>query len=40
MMTDGKTLGDAITDLRGRVKNGDLTWLAYAVYGHPEARLV
>ena len=39
MLTEGRTLGEAVTDLRRRVKNGDPTWLAYAVYGHPAARL-
>jgi hypothetical protein len=37
---DNLTLGQAVSDLRLRAKDGDLTWLAYAVYGHPEARLV
>src|SRR6185437_10753448 len=36
---DHPTLGQAVSDLRLRAKDGDLTWLAYAVYGHPEARL-
>jgi hypothetical protein len=40
MMQDGKTLGEAVTALRGKVEKGDPTWLAYAVYGHPEARFL
>jgi len=36
----GKTLGEAVTALRGKVEKGDPTWLAYAVYGHPEARFL
>ncbi len=39
MLMDGRTLGEAVTELRGRIRDGDPTWLAYAVYGHPEARL-
>ena len=35
------TLGDAVAELRGKVtKRGDPTWLAYAVYGHPQAKLM
>ena len=40
MLEDDRSLGQAVTELRGRVRDGDPTWLAYAVYGHPEAKLV
>jgi CHAT domain len=33
------TLGQAVTDLRKRARDGDPSWLAYAVYGDPRARL-
>lgn len=39
MLKDGHTLGSAVTELRRRVQDGDPTWLAYAVYGHPQAKL-
>lgn len=38
-LLSGQPLGHAITDLRKKAKDGDPTWLAYAVYGDPQARL-
>ena len=40
-MLDGATVAEATVDSRERARaDGDATWLAYAVYGHPNARLV
>ena len=37
----GQTLGEAVTAARQAIsrKTGDPTWLAYAVYGDPLARM-
>ena len=35
----GQELGYAVTELRKNAADGDPTWLAYAVYGHPQARM-
>ena len=40
-MLDGATVAEATVASRERARaDGDATWLAYAVYGHPNARLV
>ena len=39
-MLDSTTVAEATVDARERARaDGDATWLAYAVYGHPNARL-
>ena len=35
----GQELGAAVTALRQNASQGDPTWLAYAVYGHPQAKM-
>jgi CHAT domain-containing protein len=40
-LLDGATVAEATTESRERARaDGDATWLAYAVYAHPHARLV
>ncbi len=36
----GQELGAAVTELRRNASEGDPTWLAYAVYGHPQAKMI
>jgi hypothetical protein len=39
-LTDGLTLSEATIQAREEArKNGDATWLAYAVYGHPHLKV-
>ena len=41
IMRYGATVAEATVDSRERARaDGDATWLAYAVYAHPHARLV
>jgi CHAT domain-containing protein len=40
-LLSGQELGKAVTELRRNAReDGDPTWLAYAVYGHPQAKMV